>query len=77
MDKYMEQGIKDIKYVMPLTADQEQYITLVLGEIYTYGSRDGLEEGFKICHGKESLTEEQLIEREKVSGVTSSESTIL
>ena len=80
MKDTIAQAIKDIKYVMTLTADQEKYIGIVLTETYHHGKWEGLEKGFEICHGsiKESMTEEQAIEHAKTStDVISNESTIL
>jgi len=72
MEEKIQKGIKDIKYIMELSEQQERIIKLVLKEAYINGQISGIQ---KLV---EPMTEEQLIERERVSdSVTSKDSAIL
>ena len=66
MDETIQQAIKDIRYVMPLTTKQEEYIKIVLEEVFLYGERQELINGLERSKKHEYKTEEQLIEHERM-----------
>ena len=59
MEEKIQKGIKDIKYIMELSEQQERIIKLVLKEAYINGQISGIQ---KLV---EPMTEEQLIEKAK------------
>lgn len=71
----VQQALEQIKQYIDL-GEYTRYVELVLEELYLGGKADEMIDS--LARGHELLTEEQLIEREKVSdSVTSLESVIL
>lgn len=68
-EKRVKEAFDQIKKYVPFDKKYDNYIVLVLQELYTHGKWEGLEVGQNICVEAigESMTEEQLIERERVS----------